>query len=83
MFELQLRDVVLRLSSHEIVWINLFRGRRKIHGRHVFGKFRIGDGKALSLLVWFIKSRYRFTVLDGTGSPTVAVALLAYTFLKK
>ena len=47
--ELQLRDVFLRLSNHELVWIKFFRGRGKIHGRHVSGKSRVGDGKALML----------------------------------
>ena len=33
----------------------------------------------MSLLVWFIKSRF----LDSTGSPDVAVGLLACTFQRK
>ena len=38
-----------------------------------------GDGKAVSLLVWLIKSRF----LESIGSPVVAVGLLAYTFQRK
>ena len=38
--------MVIRLSNHENLWRNLLRGRRKIYGRHVSGKYRVGDGEA-------------------------------------
>ena len=45
-FEMQGRDVVLRLSDHVILWISLFRERTP--SRHVSGKSPVSDGKALS-----------------------------------
>ena len=46
LFEMQGRDVVLRLSDHVILWISLFRERTP--SRHVSGKSPVSDGKALS-----------------------------------
>ena len=75
--------MVLRLSNHENLRMNLSRGRRQIHGRHVSGKSGVGDCKPLSSM--FVSSLLpaRFPVFDCMGSPIVAVGPLAYTLKKK
>ena len=76
---MQVRDVVLRRSNNVILWINLFRERQRIHGRHVSGKSRVGDCKAVILLICFINSRYRLPMpsLRETLTPAGVLSLVS------
>ena len=82
-FELQFRNIVLRLLDHEILWINLFLIRRMLHRRQCSDKYRMWDGFTFRFPSWFISSRNGSLRAWLTGNPVFAFGLPAHTPVKK